>query len=128
MRTDVLIVSSDPDFQRAVDVSLNLMHHSTMLASSVADALESATKSPPGVLVADLAIHCRGDGMELASELRRRVPHLRCVLTTDGETNVHAGGAGRDDWVRTFKRPFSMIEFVGAVDEAIRHTAGQTHR
>ncbi len=125
MGNEVLVVSGDPEFRRAVDVSLTLMKHRTMLASSVDEALALATNARPDVLVSDLSIHRRRDGMELAGELRRHLPHLRCVIMGDCDSNGHLASAGRHAWIQTFKRPFSMIQFAGAVDAAVHHTSRQ---
>ncbi len=121
MGTRVLIVSGDPEFRRAVDVSLRLLKFDTMLASSVTEALELGNNSKPKVLVTDLSIHRRRDGLELANELRRGLPELQCVLTGDCDSNGHLASAATRAWIQTVKRPFSMIQFVGAVDAAVHH-------
>jgi hypothetical protein len=85
-----------------------------------------ANNARPEVLVTDLSIQRRRDGFELAGRLRRCLPHLQCVITEDCDSNGHPGSTGEYAWIQTFKRPFSMIQFVGAVDEAVRHTSRQS--
>ena len=125
MKEGILIVSGDPEFCRAVDVSLRLMEYETMLASSVLEALELANSSRPKVLVADLSIHRRCDGLELAGELQRRLPQLRCVITGDCDSSGHSASTETCAWLQTIKRPFSMIQFIGVVDAAVHHTSRQ---
>jgi len=119
----ILVVSDDSQFRRAVDVALSAQGHRVTVASGVSEALKAAKREPPHVLVTDSVINARTDGMALARRLKRRLPSMRCLLVQDDPLTKAAGAGGCSEWVYLFKRPFSMVRFAAATDDALRRVA-----
>ncbi len=112
----VLVVCGDRQFRRAVEVALASQNYAVDLAQDSAAAGRLAEKTPPLVLITDQ----QADGLQLARQLRARIPHLRCLSVTDGRAAPNAATDRLAEWVYPFRLPFSMVRFVAVVHDAMR--------
>jgi DNA-binding response OmpR family regulator len=130
MDNRILVVSGDGQFRRAVEVALVAQGHAVSLASASVEALEVARTTRPQLLVTDLGGDESEDGWSLARRLRREMPRMRCLLVhpphveelpePESDPDLEAG------WVCRFPRPFSMVQFAAAADQAMRRVATES--
>jgi DNA-binding NtrC family response regulator len=130
MENRILVVSGDAQFRRAVEVALVAQGHAVSLASASTEALEVARTTRPHLLVTDLGGDESEDGWSLARRLKREIPRMRCLLVhpphveelpePEFDPDLEAG------WVCRFPRPFSMVQFAAAADQAMREVATES--
>jgi signal transduction histidine kinase/DNA-binding NarL/FixJ family response regulator len=108
-RLAVLVVDDEPLIRLAAADALAEAGHRVSEAGTVAEARAAADRTPPDVLVADLALP-DGDGLALATELSARFPALRVVIAS-GRAPVSAGDEARM-WLL---KPYRSEELIAAV-------------
>ena len=130
MDSRILVVSGDVQFRRAVEVALVAQGHAVSLAAASVEALRMARASLPYLLVVDLQGGQREDGWSLACRLKREIPSMRCLLVHPPNVEELPGPDFDPDlgtgWVCRFCRPFSMVQFAAAVDQAMLQAAKET--
>jgi len=122
-RKKVLVVDDEKDIVDLVAYNLARNGYDTLTASDGNDALESATKNSPDLIILDLMIPGI-DGMEVARRLKgdSRTANIPIVmLTAKGEeTDVVVGlTLGADDYVT---KPFSMKVLLARVSSVLRRS------
>jgi two-component system, OmpR family, KDP operon response regulator KdpE len=116
----VLIVDDDPALRRVVEVGLTARGYAVATAATGSDALDSAERLDPDVVILDLGLPDM-DGIDVADHLRRRRAAASIVvLSADGaeDRKVRALEDGADDYLT---KPFSMSELLARVGVAMRH-------
>ncbi|HZD51845.1 MAG TPA: response regulator [Woeseiaceae bacterium] len=77
----ILLVEDEPDAREAVQRFLEFRGHEVRIAATAGEALLSAARCPPDVLVCDWMLDGEIDGVEAAARLQRR-HGLSVVLVT----------------------------------------------
>jgi two-component system, OmpR family, response regulator ResD len=119
-RGTVLVVDDEPTIAEVVSRYLQRAGYVTMIAADGQDALTTAARHWPDLVVLDLMLP-RIDGLEVMRRLREhdrgRLPII--LLTAKGEESDRIVGLqlGADDYV---VKPFSPAELVARVDAVLR--------
>jgi two-component system, OmpR family, KDP operon response regulator KdpE len=106
--TRVLVVDDEPQILRALAINLRARGYEVSTAVSGGDALSSAARHPPDLVVLDLGLPDM-DGVEVVRGLRGWLPAPILILSgrTESADKVEALDAGADDYVT---KPFSVDE------------------
>lgn len=122
MPQGVLVVSKDAEFRSALGLCLERLPVRVLQAGSAKEAMDALAQPRLCVLITDVDLGSQRNGLDLARDLRDKVPHLQCIAVGDKGVRGSQGAAAPDRWLQIVDRPFSMIQFVGAVDHALQST------
>jgi len=120
----LLVVDDEPNIRELLSVSLRFSGFEVAAAGNGRDALDSAERDPPDLVVLDVMLPDL-DGFQVARRLReaRQVPIL-FLTARDGVQDKVAGlTLGGDDYVT---KPFSLEEVVARIRSVLRRTRGET--
>ena len=119
--TRVLVVDDDRALARALAINLKARSYDVDVALTGRDALATASKRPPDVVVLDLGLPDM-DGLEVLQGLRgwTSVPVLVLSAREEQAEKVAALDAGADDYVT---KPFGMDELLARLRAAVRRRA-----
>jgi two-component system KDP operon response regulator KdpE len=108
--TRVLVVDDEPDFRRALAITLRGHGYAVVVAGDGEEALRLAAEAPPDLVVLDLGLPAL-DGIEVLSRLRAwsDTPVLVLSGRSDSVDKVDALDAGADDYVT---KPFGIDELL----------------
>jgi two-component system KDP operon response regulator KdpE len=108
--TTVLVIDDEPQIVRALRINLRARQYEVHAAASASEALESAAKHPPDLVILDLGLPDM-NGVEVIHGLRGWTDAPIIVLSgrTDSTDKVEALDAGADDYVT---KPFGMDELL----------------
>lgn len=117
--TTVLVVDDEPQILRALQINLHAHGYTVFTAVNGTEALASAAKHRPEVVVLDLGLPDI-DGLEVIAGLRgwTEVPIIVLSARHASEEKVAALDAGADDYVT---KPFGLDEFLARLRTAQRH-------
>jgi CheY-like chemotaxis protein len=115
----ILIVDDDEDTLELLSAALTQRSAEVTAVSSVADAIDSIKKSPPDVLISDIAMPGE-DGYQLikkviALDLKPRIPAIAITAYAKEEDRVSALAAG---YLGYLSKPIELHEFISTVAEA----------
>lgn len=124
--TKVLVVDDDRALARALAINLKARGYDVEVALTGSDALASASRRPPDVVVLDLGLPDL-DGLEVLQGLRgwTTVPVLVLSARDEQSEKVAALDAGADDYVT---KPFGMDELLARLRAALRRNSGATEQ
>jgi two-component system, OmpR family, KDP operon response regulator KdpE len=116
--TRVLVVDDEPQILRALRINLRVRHYDVDTAASGSQALETAAKHPPDLVILDLGLPDL-EGVEVIEGLRgwTKAPIIVLSGRTDSTDKVDALDAGADDYVT---KPFGMEELLARMRAAVR--------
>jgi len=119
--TRVLVVDDDAALARALAINLRARGYEVDVAHTGAEALASASRRPPGLVVLDLGLP-DVEGVEVLRGLRgwTTVPVLVLSAREQQAEKVAALDAGADDYVT---KPFGMEELLARLRAALRRAA-----
>jgi two-component system, OmpR family, KDP operon response regulator KdpE len=119
--SSVLVVDDESAILRTMGINLRARGYGVQLAASGHQALASAERYPPDVVVLDLGLPDM-DGIEVIRRLRVRteVPIIILSARTAESEKVAALDAGGNDYV---SKPFGMDELMARVRAALRTQA-----
>ncbi|MDO7869042.1 response regulator [Nocardioides jiangxiensis] len=108
--TRVLVVDDEPDFRRALALTLRSHGYTVVTAADGEEALRMAAEAPPDLVVLDLGLPVL-DGVGVLTRLRAwsAVPVLVLSGRSDSADKVDALDAGADDYVT---KPFGIDELL----------------
>ena len=117
----ILIVDDEPQITRTLRTSLQSNGHEVMVAHDGAEALDRFMKTPPELVITDLAMPGM-DGIELTREIRERsaVPIIVLSVRNQDNAKVAALDEGADDYIT---KPFSIQELLARVRVQARRAA-----
>jgi two-component system, OmpR family, KDP operon response regulator KdpE len=118
-RTRVLVVDDERPIRRLLHTSLTAEGYEVIEAENGAQALASAAREKPDIVLLDLGLPDQ-DGIEVLRQIREwsKVPVI-VVTVRAGETEkVAALDSGADDYVT---KPFGMAELSARLRTALRH-------
>jgi PAS domain S-box-containing protein len=114
----VLVVDDDPDIRELVTATLAHYGAQALAVGSVAEAHRVFAKSPPDVLICDIALPDE-DGVALIEDLRRRAPDkggatpaIAVSAYVHAEDRDRALGAG---FQRYLPKPVDVLELIASV-------------
>jgi len=118
--TRVLVVDDEPQILRALRINLRVRSYEVDTAATGAQALETAARHPPDLVILDLGLPDL-DGVEVIEGLRGWTTAPIIVLSgrADSMDKVEALDAGADDYVT---KPFAMEELLARMRAAARRT------
>ncbi|MFG2821490.1 response regulator [Kitasatospora sp. NPDC048365] len=121
--TQVLVVDDEPQMLRALKINLHARRYSVLTAATGTEALESAGRTPPDLVLLDLGLPDL-DGMDIIRGLRAwsAVPIIVLSGRTDAREKVDALDAGADDYLT---KPFVMEELLARLRAVLRRPAGE---
>ena len=116
--TRVLVVDDEPQILRALRINLRVRSYEVDTAATGAQALETAARHPPDLVILDLGLPDL-DGVEVIEGLRGWTTAPIIVLSgrADSMDKVEALDAGADDYVT---KPFAMEELLARMRAAAR--------
>jgi two-component system, OmpR family, KDP operon response regulator KdpE len=116
--TRVLVVDDEPQILRALRINLRVRNYEVDTAATGAQALETAARHPPDLVILDLGLPDL-DGVEVIAGLRGWTTAPIIVLSgrADSMDKVEALDAGADDYVT---KPFAMEELLARMRAAAR--------
>ncbi len=120
--TRVLIVDDEPQIVRALRINLRVRQYDVDVAATGAQALETAARHPPDLVLLDLGLPDL-DGAQVIEGLRGWTDAPIIVLSgrADSADKVAALDAGADDYVT---KPFGMDELLARIRAASRRAGG----
>jgi two-component system KDP operon response regulator KdpE len=120
--TRVLVVDDEPQILRALRINLRVRQYDVDTAGTGTQALESAARHPPDLVILDLGLPDL-DGVEVIQGLRGWTDAPIIVLSgrVDSTDKVEALDAGADDYVT---KPFGMDELLARMRAVSRRAAG----
>src|ERR1700730_12331384 len=118
--TRVLVVDDEPQILRALRINLRVRSYEVDTAATGAQALETAARHPPDLVILDLGLPDL-DGVEVIEGLRGWTTAPIIVLSGRGDSQgkVEALDAGADDYVT---KPFGVEELLARMRAAVRRT------
>jgi two-component system KDP operon response regulator KdpE len=116
----VLVVDDEPQILRALRINLRVRDYEVFVAATGAEALETAARHPPDLVILDLGLPDL-DGVEVIGGLRgwTKAPIIVLSGRTDSTDKVEALDAGADDYVT---KPFGVDELLARIRAAVRRT------
>src|SRR5215467_12842055 len=122
--TTVLVVDDEPQILRALRINLRVRRYDVHVAGNATQALETAAKHPPDLVILDLGLPDL-DGVEVIQGLRGWTDAPIIVLSgrADSSDKVGALDAGADDYVT---KPFSMDELLARMRAVTRRASTET--
>jgi two-component system, OmpR family, KDP operon response regulator KdpE len=120
--TRVLVVDDEPQILRALRINLRVRQYDVDTAGTGTQALESAARHPPDLVILDLGLPDL-DGVEVIRGLRGWTDAPIIVLSgrVDSTDKVEALDAGADDYVT---KPFGMDELLARMRAVSRRATG----
>jgi PAS domain S-box-containing protein len=116
----VLLVEDDPDVREFGAAALAQLGYSVLDAADAAAALTLLDAHPEvSLLFTDLGLPGL-DGRQLADEARRRLPHLRVLLTTGYTRDAITHDGALDPDIQLLPKPFSIDDLARQVQRALR--------
>jgi two-component system OmpR family response regulator len=118
--TKVLIVEDDPNLLATLKYNLQKDGYDAVTAVDGAEALETARKEKPDIIVLDIMLPVM-NGFEVCRILRKEmtVPILMLTAKTDEMDKIVGLEIGADDYMT---KPFSMRELLARVRAMVRRT------
>lgn len=117
----ILVVDDEPQITRVLRTSLQSNGHEVMVAKDGDDALAQFLKTPPELVITDLAMPGM-DGIALTKEIRERsqIPIIVLSVRSQDASKVAALDEGADDYIT---KPFSIQELLARVRVQSRRMA-----
>jgi two-component system, OmpR family, KDP operon response regulator KdpE len=116
--TRVLVVDDEPQILRALRINLRVREYDVHVASTGAEALETAGRYPPDLVILDLGLPDL-DGVEVIAGLRgwTKAPIIVLSGRADSTDKVEALDAGADDYIT---KPFGVEELLARMRAVVR--------
>jgi len=118
----ILIVEDDQAIRRGLCDALRFAGFESLEASSFAEAMENAVRSPCDLMLLDLVLP-GGDGLAVLAEARLARPTLPVIIVTSrGQEDERVEGLnlGADDYV---VKPYSVKEMLARIEAVLRRSA-----
>jgi two-component system, OmpR family, KDP operon response regulator KdpE len=118
--TRILVVDDEPQILRALRINLRVRNYEVCTASSGAEALAVAGKSPPDLVILDLGLPDM-EGVDVIAGLRgwSSAPIIVLSGRADSADKVEALDAGADDYVT---KPFGIEELLARMRALARRS------
>jgi len=114
----ILVLATDDLSRRALERALSDHGYEPLLACSVADARTLTDEHTFTLCVIDTHSVCADCAIDLARRLLAENSAASAIIVHDGTTDLTPFD-GLSNRIRTLLRPFPMLEFISAVDDAL---------
>ena len=117
----ILIVDDQVEIRDLVEITLRVSDYNILKASSGEDAIEIAEKEKPDLIIMDIMMPGKIDGMEAARILKNNDKTRESIIiflsAKDQEVDIEAGKAvGASGY---FVKPFSPLVLINKVEESL---------
>ena len=117
----ILIVDDQVEIRDLVEITLRVSDYNILKASSGEDAIEIAEKEKPDLIIMDIMMPGKIDGMEAARILKNNDKTRESIIiflsAKDQEVDIEAGKAvGASGY---FVKPFSPLDLINKVEESL---------
>ena len=129
----LLIVDDEPAIQKLLQRGLSGYGYNIVVVDNGRAALEMVTRQPPDLIVLDIELQSRPDGLDVCRQLRlySRTPVIMLTVRDEKQIKLQALNAGADDYIT---KPFDMDELDARIravlrraDEKARLSPGEIH-
>lgn len=122
IKTEILVVDDEPQIQRLLAVGLKGYGYGVTIAINGQEAIMSAASQQPNIIVLDIDLGSRPDGLEVCAEIRKwaTIPIIMLTVNNDKRTRLSALNAGADDYI---VKPFDMEELEARIRAIMRRSA-----
>ena len=107
----ILIVDDEPQIQRLLAVGLKGYGYGVTIAINGQEAIMSAASQQPNIIVLDIDLGSRPDGLEVCAEIRKwaTIPIIMLTAKADMESNLEGLEKGADAYLM---KPFHKEELL----------------
>lgn len=125
MKRKILVVDDEPQIRKQLKIGLGGFGFEVITAANGTEALILAAQQSPAVMILDIALGSRPDGIEVCRDLRQwsEIPIIMLSVHNEERTIVTALNAGADDYLT---KPFGMEELHARIVAILRRTAVET--
>jgi two-component system response regulator PilR (NtrC family) len=119
----ILVVDDERSLREVLTICLSRAGHDVVVAENAVAALATLDKGGVDLVITDLKMPGRLDGLGLLDEVKQRHPELQVIVITayaTAETAVRAMKRGAYDYII---KPFKVDEIVVVVDRALERQA-----
>ncbi|MCC7451139.1 MAG: response regulator transcription factor [Anaerolineae bacterium] len=118
----ILVVDDEAQIRKLLQTGLKGYGYQVITAANGREAIESAVRQSPDMVVLDISLGVPPDGLEVCRELREwsKVPIIMLSVRGDERTKVNALNAGADDYLT---KPFGMEELKARIQAILRRSA-----
>jgi two-component system, OmpR family, KDP operon response regulator KdpE len=117
----ILAVDDEPQIRKLLQRGLNGYGYEVIIAADGQEALTLAAQQSPDVVVLDIQLQSRPDGVEVCHDLREwsATPIIILSVREDKKTKIAALNAGADDYLT---KPFDMEELEARIRAILRRS------
>lgn len=118
MSLNVLVVDDEPQIRKQLKIGLNGYGYQVLTAANGDEALVVVAQQQPDMIILDISLGSRMDGIEVCRRLREwtNTPIIMLSIHNEEKTKVQALNVGADDYLT---KPFGMEELHARI-QAVR--------
>jgi two-component system KDP operon response regulator KdpE len=118
----VLVVDDEPAIRKLVDRGLASYGYTVIATSTGQEALDMAARQSPDIILLDINLETRPDGIDVCRQLRQwsKTPVIMLTVRDEKQMKLAALNAGADDYVT---KPFDMEELEARIRAVLRRSA-----
>jgi len=122
--TTILVVDDEPVIRNSVRELLESRGLEIEAASNAEEAIESAAREPPDLLIVDWMLGDDMDGLQLAETMRGSIPNLPTIVITGYPSDELQArvDALSDTWL--FTKPWPFDRFMRLITEVLQAKPG----
>ncbi|MFN8529375.1 MAG: response regulator transcription factor [Anaerolineae bacterium] len=121
-KVKVLVIDDEGAIRKLLQRGLTSYGYEVTVADTGQTGLDIASRQPPDILLLDVNLNSRPDGLEVCQELRQwsTTPVIMLTVRDEKQIKLAAFNAGADDYVT---KPFDMDELEARIRAVMRRTA-----
>ena len=122
----ILVVEDDANLRQSIVEILEDEEYDVRAAEDVQGALDLADKFTFDLVITDVRLPKKTDGVDGFSLLKKRLPELKCIVITgysDDDASLRAIKSQVDDWIC---KPFEIEGLLGAVERVLDPAAASS--
>ncbi len=122
MKLKILVVDDEPQIRKQLKIGLEGYGYEVLTASTGDEALIITAQQQPDMLILDISLGSKPNGLELCRQLREwsKVPIIMLSVHGEEKMKVEALHIGADDYLT---KPFGMEELEARIGAILRRTA-----
>ena len=121
-KTKVLVVDDEPAIRKLLQRGLSSYGYEVMAVSNGTDALATAARHNPQMILLDVSLQSEPNGLEVCRQLREwnKTPIIMLTVRDEKPIRLAALNAGADDYIT---KPFDMDELEARIRAVLRRGA-----
>ncbi len=121
-KTKVLVVDDEPAIRKLLQRGLSSYGYEVMAVSNGTDALSTAARHNPQMILLDVSLQSEPNGLEVCRQLREwnKTPIIMLTVRDEKPIRLAALNAGADDYIT---KPFDMDELEARIRAVLRRGA-----